>query len=175
MTEICAICQEDLSDNIYELPECGHKYHTNCIMHWFRTNHNTCPLCQNQGINYTHALQEANNGHYFGRRVWMNYYKGAATYARKKDSDKEIISKVKGVQKSIKKRKELISSFKEWKKENCDINKTNDDIYKEYIKIQKNKRKAYYNIWRKKVAVGYLYYHKILQNKIIIAEKVQIN
>ena len=57
MTDICAICQEDLCGNIYELPECGHKYHTNCIMHWFRTNHNTCPLCQNQGINYTHALQ----------------------------------------------------------------------------------------------------------------------
>lgn len=174
MTEICAICQEDLCGNIYELPECGHKYHTNCIMHWFRTNHNTCPLCQNQGINYQHALQEANNGHYFGRRIWMNYYKSAATYARKKDSDKEIINKVKGVQKTIKKHKDLISSFKEWKKENSDINKTNDDIYKEYRKFQKKKRQLYFNIWRRKVAVGYLYYHKILQNKIIIAEKVTI-
>jgi hypothetical protein len=105
----------------------------------------------------------------------MNYYKSAATYSRKKDSDKEIISKVKSIQKSIKKHKELLSSFKEWKKGSCDINKTNNEIYKEYTKFQNKKRRFYFSIWRRKVAVGYLYYHKILQNKIIIAEKVQIN
>lgn len=44
MTDICTICHEDLSANLYSLPECDHTYHVNCIMRWFRSNHNTCHL-----------------------------------------------------------------------------------------------------------------------------------
>ena len=47
--EICVICQDVLDngeEQIYRLPECSHGYHTNCIMTWFKTCHNTkCPLC----------------------------------------------------------------------------------------------------------------------------------
>ena len=33
----CAICREKLENNTYTVPECNHKFHTNCIMTWFRT------------------------------------------------------------------------------------------------------------------------------------------
>ena len=36
MTEVCAICRENLCQNTHTL-ECNHTYHTNCIMNWFRT------------------------------------------------------------------------------------------------------------------------------------------
>tara|TARA_B100000900_G_C20559538_1_gene708263 strand:+ start:822 stop:1403 length:582 start_codon:yes stop_codon:yes gene_type:complete len=51
MTDICAICRETLDDNsqVFMLPECEHKFHTECIVHWFRYGRQTCPLCNNTG------------------------------------------------------------------------------------------------------------------------------
>ena len=73
MTDICVICQEDLCGNIYELPECGHKYHTNCIVTWFRNGSNRCPLCGNKGINNNESTH--NNARH--NRHWYYYrYQG---------------------------------------------------------------------------------------------------
>jgi hypothetical protein len=53
--EICSICLETLSvdDNnvrtAYILPECNHKFHTECIVHWFRAGNCKCPYCCNTG------------------------------------------------------------------------------------------------------------------------------
>ena len=62
MTETCAICRADLSGApTYTLPECGHTFHAECAINWFRSprdpyiapRHNidqgipgTCPLCR---------------------------------------------------------------------------------------------------------------------------------
>ena len=146
MTDICVICQEDLCGNIYELPECGHKYHTNCIMHWFRTNHNSCPLCQNSGINYTHALQEANNGNFMGRRIWAEYYKKAVAHTRKNNADPEIVKRVKSIKKSIEREKQTKLDFKTWKDEISGI-KSNKEVYKQYLKF----REKTWKIQRKNV------------------------
>ena len=173
MTDICVICQEDLCGNIYELPECGHKYHTNCIMHWFRSNHNTCPLCQNEGVNYAMACEVANQGHYIGRKVWSQYYKQAVTHTRKKNADPEIVKRVKSIKKSIEKQKQTKLDFKTWKDEISGI-KSNKEVYKQYGKFREKIWRYHRNIWRRKVAIGYLYHHKFIQNKLIIAEKIQI-
>ena len=135
MPDTSVICQEDLCGNIYELPECGHKYHTNCIMHWFRTNHNSCPLCQNHGINYNTACEQANGENYLGRRIWSEYYKNAVAHTRKKNADPEIVKRVKAVQKSINKDKQAKLDFKTWKGE-ISNNITNKDIYKQYTKFR---------------------------------------
>ena len=48
----CAICFNKLNhDDTYTIPECKHKFHTNCIMTWFRMGHSKCPLCNDKGIN----------------------------------------------------------------------------------------------------------------------------
>ena len=50
----CTICLNNLNkEQIYELPECKHKFHTNCIVTWMRSGNNRCPLCNNTGINDT--------------------------------------------------------------------------------------------------------------------------
>lgn len=50
--DVCSICLDNLNkEPVYKLPECGHKYHTNCIMHWMRSGHVNCPYCGNNGIN----------------------------------------------------------------------------------------------------------------------------
>ena len=81
--DICSICHEPLSNSeqIYTLPECSHKFHTNCIMHWFRTDHNRCPLCNNEGINFNE-----HNYDYVELRLFDTYYKMASNHCRKKDN-----------------------------------------------------------------------------------------
>ena len=43
--EQCAICFEDLTNNTFTL-ECKHKFHTECIVKWFRNDNSSCPLCK---------------------------------------------------------------------------------------------------------------------------------
>ena len=67
--EKCVICQEELSNRqAYTLPECGHTFHTECIVTWFRHRPSSqdellpdgsCPCCCNKGINYV-----------FKSRIW---------------------------------------------------------------------------------------------------------
>ena len=52
----CGICQMPLLDEtnqpLHTLKECKHTYHTDCIIAWFRTRNNRCPLCGNSGLNH---------------------------------------------------------------------------------------------------------------------------
>lgn len=51
-SEECMICREELEcEQCYTLPECNHKYHTNCLISWFRNGDPRCPYCGNKGIN----------------------------------------------------------------------------------------------------------------------------
>ena len=45
----CSICTDPLSDETssHRLP-CGHTFHTECIVQWFRYEHTTCPLCRSE-------------------------------------------------------------------------------------------------------------------------------
>tara|TARA_Y100000389_G_C17463982_1_gene523985 strand:- start:468 stop:986 length:519 start_codon:yes stop_codon:yes gene_type:complete len=48
----CSICLQSLSSsNNYTIPDCGHTFHTNCIITWFRTSNSTCPYCRSSGNN----------------------------------------------------------------------------------------------------------------------------
>ena len=66
-----------------------------------------------------------------------------------------------------------IPVIKTWKDEISGI-KSNKEVYKQYGKFREKIWRYRRNIWRRKVAIGYLYYHKFIQNKLIIAEKIQI-
>jgi len=143
-------------------------------MHWFRANHNNCPLCQNQGINYNEAYKLANESNFHERRCWQQYYKKAASYSRKKNANTEIIKKIKSIQKIIEKDKQSKKDFSEWKKAKCNDSLTNLDIFKIYTKKRQQKWRYHRTIYQKKVTIGYLYYHTFMKNKLIIAEKVSI-
>jgi hypothetical protein len=53
---ICAVCREVMVDKTYKLPECGHEYHLECIMTWWRSpmdycdrrTFGECPLCRSK-------------------------------------------------------------------------------------------------------------------------------
>ena len=67
--DICMICQENLSSAItYILPECNHKYHTHCVIAWFRNGDSRCPYCGNKGINHKQTkLKQGSRWRYWNR------------------------------------------------------------------------------------------------------------
>ena len=63
---LCLICHDFIdTENNYTLPECKHKYHTKCIIEWFKKGDNRCPYCQNRGIN-----NEGINNHWFSNEYY---------------------------------------------------------------------------------------------------------
>ena len=71
--EECMICKEELSCySCYELPECKHKYHTHCLIAWFRNGDSRCPYCGNKGINNKNKKDDYSG--YYGRYVRANSY-----------------------------------------------------------------------------------------------------
>ena len=72
--EVCMICREELSEApVYKLPECGHHYHTHCIIAWFRNGDNRCPYCGNKGINNNESLNNRtrSNAYNWRRRAFL--------------------------------------------------------------------------------------------------------
>ena len=92
--DICAICHlKNLGEeNIYNLPECCHKFHTNCIMTWFRAGRNRCPLCNNKGINATRAQinEEINHSHWSTRNKYLKLYTIVSRKCRRKDAPEKM-------------------------------------------------------------------------------------
>lgn len=172
-TDICSICHENLNNNeqIYILPECSHRFHTNCIMHWFRTDHNRCPLCNNEGINFNE-----NNYDYEELRLFDTYYRMASNHCRRKDANKIILKenkKLRTLQNKEKTQKQLLKDFKN---EKCNPEKTNEQVFKELIKLRSQAGwKIRQKIYRKKRAIGHLYYSMFIKNKIVVARRVTLN
>ena len=108
--DICIICHDLLNTApTYTLPECKHKYHTNCIITWFRHrnsvqwsgSYNTsetdgrCPHCGNTGINNV-TLQD---GNYYSRSRFLTrkeneLFKINKEYGRKKDAPRAIKNEI---------------------------------------------------------------------------------
>jgi hypothetical protein len=81
----CSICYSEMSepnpntpdDGTYTLPECTHRFHTACIVPWFRTD-NTCPYCRSCPENK--SIYRSNHGEYtFNRR-----------FSTRKDAPKQL-------------------------------------------------------------------------------------
>ena len=167
----CAICLEDLSDNIYKLPECSHTFHMNCIMHWFRSQHHTCPLCNNPGIN---SLYQQSNTSYELNNTMLDYYRMASYHCRTKKPNKLILKKMKSLRKIQEKIKKEKMIFKTWTNQKCDPNLTNDEIRKLWYNKKPRSWRRNWKIRKSKITIGHLYYTLFINNKIIIAEKVNI-
>ena len=134
--EICAICHEDLSGEglLYHLPECTHIFHTNCIMHWFRTGHNTCPLCLNTGVNSENDLN-------WGQAASALYnYKKLRRKALRKDAPKELKRSIATIKRIERRHKKLKEKFKKFKKEIPPHGKTREELNKEWSKIADKRR-----------------------------------
>tara|TARA_Y100000741_G_scaffold184181_1_gene139982 strand:- start:857 stop:1444 length:588 start_codon:yes stop_codon:yes gene_type:complete len=125
--EICCICQDivDNGEQVYELPECKHMFHTNCIMTWFRAKNNACPLCANPGINNKDDnLTRKDYGYYGGwtsaqRRMTTTRFKMVAKIIKEKDCPNDLCKLYKTLLKdvdAIHQLKKNLDSFKKQEK-----------------------------------------------------------
>ena len=117
----CMICLEDLSSEIqYSLPECGHAYHQNCIMQWFRSGSCKCPLCNNLGLNDTPGMGTLGQGVHTDRnwgwwRGGRYKYRMIRQYSRRKNAPKKLKKEVEKLKKIEDKRILIRKELKEFK------------------------------------------------------------
>ena len=172
--DICAICHDNLGEgDNYTLPECNHKFHTNCIMTWFRMKHDTCPLCNNRGINKTKAQvnEEANNGSWALRKKYLKLYGIVSRKSRGKNAPKEMKKAVEKVKKYQKKFEDFKKEKSQWNS-HVPENMTVRQILSKYEKLRNKKWKMQRTLNNKKRIVGYLYGDCV--TNIIIPQKIVV-
>lgn len=153
--DICIICQEDLiNEEYYTLKECKHKYHTNCIISWFRNGDSKCPLCGDKGIGFIN-----NNSNYkFLSMKNLQTLIDIRHYINKKSNiDNNICIKLRKKYEIINELEDKLKLIKD------EYNKYNINLKKELVN---------YNDAKKKIDI---YKHKIRKIKwLIIAKKLII-
>lgn len=77
----CAICQEPCIGVTHKL-ECGHEFHANCIVSWFRSGQKSCPICRDEvdnnitnDINYLKRLTKMRSCPEFIKDALLDYKK----------------------------------------------------------------------------------------------------
>lgn len=178
--EKCAICHENMNiidDNneMYELPECKHYYHTNCILTWFRSGHNRCPLCNNEGLNNNNmSINLINNtldnySWQYKRKLLHENYIEMRKFSKKKDASKELKKKIEKLKKTEEKYKiatKEMTDFLNSKPENMRVKQ----LISKGRKLRGKKWELKRNIIKMKTYIG-------LSNpviNIIIPKKVEV-
>ena len=149
---MCSICHETLDDDIYTLPECNHKYHSNCIITWFRTGKKSCPLCNNLGINNLTQMDE--NTTWSQRHHAYENYKRMRAFSRKKEAPNELKKMITQLKKLETKMKNIVSNIKKFKSENHpDL--TGSQVYNNIHKLSRRRNLFRRKIRRYKMLIGF--------------------
>lgn len=134
----CVICLDYISENqdTYNL-SCNHKYHTNCIVDWFRSGAKSCPCCNDipsrfSGLDWPYS----STGEIHQQRI-----KNIRKISNKKSSPPQMKKDFESL-KSFK--NEAVEAEKLWKQ----FKKTSN--YKNAIKTDRELRKKYF-LKRKRV------------------------
>ena len=126
--DICSICYEPLNDSQSYALECNHKYHTNCIVKWFRNDKSSCPLC-NQTLQY-------DNLSYMKKIDTINEIKKLGRRKNCPKQIKDILNKIKVLKL---KEKEFMSDLKTFMSEN-------KKIIKRYSSSRRDRYKFRYKV-----------------------------
>ena len=134
---MCSICLDFMNDErvLYIIPECNHKFHTMCVLQWFRSEHSECPLCRRKPDQSQH-----NNTKLFPLII---------NYARRKDAPKNLVSMANKYKKIRDKHNEAsvdLSTFR----------KNHKQFLKEYNALRYKKWKLYNKFRRAKMDISSL-------------------
>jgi hypothetical protein len=136
----CSICLDIMSDqNKYCIEECNHEFHSKCLINWFRSGKNTCPICRGIGNEYNYKKSDM-------------LFKLKLKYGEKnKNSPKEFTKIVKtylkhkeNVKKIEKERKLVLKELKDIKK-----NEAKKLSYYDFIRLRRELLKKSNQLWSK--------------------------
>lgn len=115
----CIICLNDINDCNKHKLDCGHLFHTECIVNWFRTNNSNgrCPLCNDN----THS--NVNFLPWYTREYVHERCKVLRNYNRRKIAPTNLNKMFDKLKILEEKQKVMDIEFKEFRKENKDIYK----------------------------------------------------
>lgn len=119
--DICSICYDDLNENVkptYNL-ECNHKFHTDCIIKWFRLNNDNCPLCNDKTLD----LGNINWG------VKLETIKELKKLARSKNCPVKVLKQVQRINKKE-------DTYNKYKKQSTEFNKQHKEIISTYKSLK---------------------------------------
>ena len=126
----CAMCRCAMTEDesIYTIPECNHKFHTNCALQWYRqTNQTNCPLCRSE----PDIWNGINIGSRDGRiRLWKRL-------GRRKTCPKEVRKALDRLKRADENHKKAVREWLEYKRE-----------HKEFMKTFNKMRNARWLKWR---------------------------
>ena len=149
--DICAICHEDFSGDLYTLPECSHIFHTNCIMTWFRMNKSSCPLCNNCGVN---SLKDIKNLGFGIRNAALMNYKRAQSFSKRKNAPQSLKKQITALRKYEDKQKQFMKEFREFKK-SIHEGMTAQSIITKNNNLRRKKWRLQRGIRRRKTLIGF--------------------
>jgi|TARA_B100000886_G_scaffold316883_1_gene255793 hypothetical protein len=165
----CGICQMPLqrlgAEPLHTLKECKHTYHTECIVAWFRTRNNRCPLCGNSGINHyeeicghfgTSSEIFANNSvmrrSSYLSQVHRERYTLLKNFSKEDVAPKILKSYIKKAEKAVQEYELILKQSKEFN-HSLITDLTPNQIKKKITSIRKQKWKKYDNIINRKLDV----------------------
>lgn len=151
--EPCVICFDSLANAtkpVYRLPECDHRFHQNCIMHWFRQGNAKCPLCNNHGAVSGNAVALSPFTSSIGK---MERFKMLRKASRKKNAPKALVNAIASVKKKEKRIKERKKELKAMENREVTIDgevMTCKAAHKEYVKQRQKTRDLEWRLRRYK-------------------------
>ena len=123
--KICSICLDEIkpceTENArksYELPECQHEFHVECICHWFRSGHPECPECRHAGNGSRKKSVygcdwRTISGYARRKNAPVEMKKKMKSFILKKDKEKEITAKIVEAKNQTGSYKEINSTVKD--------------------------------------------------------------
>ena len=116
----CAICQDIMNDP-HDL-ECGHTFHTSCIVAWFRSGKSSCPICRNEqnppkcNFHYVQRLCKMKSCPKFLKDAMRDYHKIKRSIDKIKSELSFAVdeSVVKRKKKTLKAKQKLIKKAKNY-------------------------------------------------------------
>ena len=147
----CVICHETMNESdYYPVPECGHIFHTDCIVAWFRSGKSNCPLCNDKGVN-----EEFDTGYLGGSRynsikkgkLILKYYKNYNLPPKAKSLIKRIQSLEDKIKEHKSNRKEMMKyksySFEELQEKGYNSVK---ELERDILKITEKKHRMMFSL-----------------------------